>query len=417
MSKKNVYASVEIADQEVRLVVLEIFDGRFNVLRVERASCDGLKNQAIVDEVQVVKAIQDVMNQAQVALGYKIERVFLAIPSKNVRRTNQKVRVQIEDGSNSIRLFHIQQGFNKAIQRKLSDDVEFVNVNRITYIVNQQTFDTMPIDEECEYFFMDVDMIYADKETIYSYARCIEQANLEILDLCLDTYATAQESGVMVKSEERSIVQLGLDANHCTLGYFANGKLKNCIHVEKGYNWFIEEIKTKYDLSNQVCFRLLQNIFTDDEKSSGDMVVYIEQRENEKVEISSKELTRVCLKRMREWMEEINSICEPILKEGKTSYVLTGQGANISIMNKMISLLNADAISYQPKSTGARDGSFICCLGMTYAFHDLNAIRQIDKISVSSNELEESIAAIQRRSSADDGAFTKKLKNVILTEE
>ena len=36
MSRNKVYASCEIADQEVRLVILEIFEGRMNVLRVER---------------------------------------------------------------------------------------------------------------------------------------------------------------------------------------------------------------------------------------------------------------------------------------------------------------------------------------------------------------------------------------------
>ena len=36
MRKKKVYATLEIADQEIRLIVLEIFEGRNNVLRVER---------------------------------------------------------------------------------------------------------------------------------------------------------------------------------------------------------------------------------------------------------------------------------------------------------------------------------------------------------------------------------------------
>ena len=33
MSKKRVYAAIEIADQEIRLIVLEIFEARYNVLR------------------------------------------------------------------------------------------------------------------------------------------------------------------------------------------------------------------------------------------------------------------------------------------------------------------------------------------------------------------------------------------------
>ena len=118
MSKKRVYASIEIADQEIRLVVLEIFESRYNVLRVESVACSGVQNQTIVNEANVVSAIRTAVTNAQAALGYRIERVLLAIPSVNVMRSNQKVHVQIEDGTKSIRLFHIQQGYNKAIQKK-----------------------------------------------------------------------------------------------------------------------------------------------------------------------------------------------------------------------------------------------------------------------------------------------------------
>lgn len=46
MSKKRVYAAIEIADQEIRLIVLEIFEARYNVLRTERVACSGVdKNQ------------------------------------------------------------------------------------------------------------------------------------------------------------------------------------------------------------------------------------------------------------------------------------------------------------------------------------------------------------------------------------
>ena len=39
---------------------------------------------------------------------------------------------------------------------------------------------------------MNVDLLYADKEVVYAYARCIEKAGLEILDVCLDSYAADQ---------------------------------------------------------------------------------------------------------------------------------------------------------------------------------------------------------------------------------
>ena len=115
MSKKRVYAAIEIADQEIRLIVLEIFEARYNVLRTERVACSGVdKNQKIVDESAIVTAIRQAITNAQAALGYRIERVLLAVPSVNaICVAHKKVRVQIEDGTKNIRLFHIQQGYKK----------------------------------------------------------------------------------------------------------------------------------------------------------------------------------------------------------------------------------------------------------------------------------------------------------------
>lgn len=416
MSKKRVYASIEIADQEIRLVVLEIFESRYNVLRVESVACSGVQNQTIVNEANVVSAIRTAVTNAQAALGYRIERVLLAIPSVNVMRSNQKVHVQIEDGTKSIRLFHIQQGYNKAIQKKLGDDVEFVNTNRISYIVNGQETKKLPLSQTCEEFTMDIDLLYANKEMIYAYARCIEQANLEILDLCLDSYAIAQETAVLVQSNDRPIIQLDLEKDHCTMGFFTNGRLISCANLENGYNSFVEDIMKKYRLSDEVGYRLLQNIFSGNEDENSDVIVYIEQKEDMRVEITAKELANVCLPKIRQWIANVNEACTPIVRQGNAKYVITGKGSNISVLKDMDKAFNAEALIYEEQSIGARDGSYVCGLGMAYAWQDINRIRHSDKISANNNELEASIDSINQQSKNGEGGFTKKLKSVILSE-
>ena len=414
MSKKRVYASIEIADQEIRLVVLEIFESRYNVLRVESVACSGVQNQTIVNEANVVSAIRTAVTNAQAALGYRIERVLLAIPSVNVMRSNQKVHVQIEDGTKSIRLFHIQQGYNKAIQKKLGDDVEFVNANRISYIVNGQETKKIPLSQTCEEFTMDIDLLYANKEMIYAYARCIEQANLEILDLCLDGYAIAQETAVLVQSNDRPIIQLDLEKDHCTMGFFTNGRLISCANLENGYNSFVEDITKKYRLSDEVGYRLLQNIFSGNEDENSDVIVYIEQKEDMRVEITAKELANVCLPKIRQWIANVNEACTPIVRQGNAKYVITGKGSNISVLKDMDKAFNAEALIYEEQSIGARDGSYVCGLGMAYAWQDINRIRHSDKISANNNELEASIDSINQQSKNGEGGFTKKVKECYL---
>ena len=45
MGRKEIYAALEIADHEVRLVIGELFEARLNMLRVERVQTSGVNNR------------------------------------------------------------------------------------------------------------------------------------------------------------------------------------------------------------------------------------------------------------------------------------------------------------------------------------------------------------------------------------
>ena len=106
------------------------------------------------------------MHQAQEALGYRIERVLLALPSVNVQRHNRRVHVIPQESSKRIRLSDVQKALNEAVSYKPDEQVELVNVGCIKYIVNGITSRKIPIDEVCDILLMDVDLLYADKKTL-----------------------------------------------------------------------------------------------------------------------------------------------------------------------------------------------------------------------------------------------------------
>ena len=232
----------------------------------------------------------------------------------------------------------------------------------------------------------------------------------------MDSYAIAQETAVLVQSNDRPIIQLDLEKDHCTMGFFTNGRLISCANLENGYNSFVEDITKKYRLSDEVGYRLLQNIFSGNEDENSDVIVYIEQKEDMRVEITAKELANVCLPKIRQWIANVNEACTPIVRQGNAKYVITGKGSNISVLKDMDKAFNAEALIYEEQSIGARDGSYVCGLGMAYAWQDINRIRHSDKISANNNELEASIDSINQQSKNGEGGFTKKLKSVILSE-
>lgn len=415
MAKKSVYAALELADREVRLVVSEVFNGRSNILRVERVSHDGIRNSKIRDENAVVKAIDTAVSQAQMALGYQIERVILAIPSVNVRPVNHKVHIEIEDGTHTIRRFHIQQGLKSAMSATNFENVEFVNVNQINYYIDGVKQDKIPLGVDSESFDMEVDFLCADKKTLYSYVAAVEKAGLQILDIVLDAYGMAKETGTLSQSLDKPVILVDLEADHTTLAFVNQNKIGFTTILDKGYRFFIQSLREKYGLSETTCWRLLENLFDAREIDAKDVVIYIEQQEEKRIEISQKELAEAILPKLRSWIADINAGCANILASVQARYVITGQGADIPVLKQYLHTFNAPAAVYGVTTIGARSGANVTNLGLIYALMDSNKMNNKDVTSVNNNELEESIESITRYAKDQEGGFTRKLKKAVLS--
>ncbi len=417
MGRKEIYAALEIADHEVRLVIGELFEARLNILRAERVQTSGVCNKEITDEKAVVSAIRKAVSNATIALGCRIERVLLAIPSLEVTRQNQKIQVTIEDGTRTIRLFHIQSGFNKAISYRAASHLELVNVGCIKYKVNGITSRKLPLGETCDSFVMDMDLLFAQKKAVYAYARCVEQANLEILDICLDSYAMAQEAAVFEQAIDRYVVQVDLGRFQTSLTLFAHGKLMKCILLSEGYAKWYAELKDRYQLSDSVCYRLLQNIFSKDPQENDDHIIFLDNINDTQVQLSAKEVYALCFENIEDWIQEINETCRPITQGGNTRYVISGEGMNIQVLEQMMDQFSAAASGYVPQTIGARDGAFTTTIGMIYNWKEIQEIRKDERISVNRNEMEESVEAIRKIARDGEGGFTRKLKNMLLNDK
>lgn len=417
MSIKQIYAALEIADHEVRLVVGEFYETRFNILRVERVKTKGIQNKIIVDEQNVVSAIMKAVNNARAALGFKIERVLLAIPSLNVRRYNKRVNVFVEDGSKRVRLSHVQSGINEAITYKPDEDLELINIGCIKYITNGITSRKMPIDEVCDVLTMNIDLLYGDKKIIYSYAECIERAGLEIIDLCLDSYAIAEEAAIFEQTVDKYIVLIDLARQNTTLSLFTHGKLVNCEVLEDGYGAWMHDIVEQYNLSEDIVFRIIQNNCALVESEVGDSVVYIWSDKGVQQQLTEREVYKSIIPHIKEWITLLNETCQPIIESGNVRYILTGEGLEMQDLNKLLGELNAQSQIYAPQTVGARDCGLVTCLGLFYNWKSQLNIRKDDRISCDLRDVEKVVDSVSKPTVDDESGFTKKLKSMLLSDK
>lgn len=409
MPKKQLYASLEIAEEEIRLLVGEFYMSRFNVLRAETSPCSGIHNKKIVKPQLVSATIIKLIKKAEEVLSLKIKSVILCLPSVDVVCMKKRVNVIIEEGSRRILKSHVRSGIEKAMASEKLEHSVYVNVGSIKYIVGGISSRTMPLDERADVLTMEVDLLYSNKESVYAYATCVEKAGINILDVCLDTYAVAEESATIENSVDKYIVLVDLQKSDTTLSLFYKGQLLECDHLGFGYDRFVQSLKRKTHLSDKENIRLvMENSFTDNGLYD-DSVCHIWLDGEEHRQLNKKQVYETLKEDVLYWSKKINALCEPIRQEGDCKVVLSGKGADIVGIQSILENINFSSEIYVPSTIGTRQGKYSAVLGSLYCTKKWQSMIGKEEVSVEYSNL---IAREQRRE--DENAFTKKLKNILL---
>ena len=414
MAQKQIHASVQIADHEIRLVVGEFHENHLNILRVERVKHSGVQNQKIIHESSVVSALSKAVKNASDVLGYTIERVLLVVPSIQMKKLNGRVNVEVKSGK--VQLADIQRGVNDIIVSEHDENLELVNIGGIKYIINGISSRKLPLNEECDQFIMDLDLFYCEKNSLYSYANVVEKAGLDIIDICLDAYAIGEEAALFEQAISNYIVLINLERQTTTLSLFSHGKLLNSEVLFEGYGEWASALANSTGLKSDVCIRLLmENAILKNKEYSSDPV-FIWPKDGKESTLSLKQIHEIVAPSVHKWLEMMNQACGPIIGENKGQVVITGEGVEIAGMNDVSDIIANKANIYVPQTIGARDGALCANLGMFYAYRDINSIRNSSLLVADEQVILESLKINKTRGNEESG-FTKKLKNIIMNEK
>lgn len=413
MAQKQIHASVEIADHEIRLVVGEFHENHLNILRVERVKHSGIEQQRIVNETSIVNALTKACENASNVLGYKIERVLLVVPSVEMKKLNGRVNATVKSGK--VQLSDIQKGINEIITSEHDEHLELVNVGGIKYIINGISSRKLPLNEECDQFAIDLDLFYCEKNALYSYANIIEKADLEILDICLDSYAIGEEAALFEQAVSNYIVLIHLERQTTTLSLFSHGKLLNSEVLHEGYGEWISPLANLTGLKSEVCVRLLsENAALKEEEYSEDPI-FLWANDNGEQTLSLKQLHETVYPAVSRWQEMMKNACEPIVAAEGSQVILTGEGLELAGMSDIVGKIAEKASIYVPQTIGARDCSLTAALGMFYAWREINMIRNNPTLVSSEQAIAESLKTAKKNNGEETG-FTKKLMSIIMNE-
>lgn len=416
MDDKQIFASVEVCDHEVRMVVGEFFSPRLNILKVEMIPCSGLSYNTINNADEIISAIETACKQTEQMLGAKLEKVILSIPSYQMQRKSVRVTVPVKGYDGVVSVQDIRNAM-KLAERQVSIGKELALVQTVCvkYTIDGIASRRIPIGERAKELVVDIDLLCADRQLAYSLVGCIEKAGLQVMDIYLDTYAAAKEAALFEQSVDRNVVLLKMEREATTVARLSKGKLMESTIVPLGVGSIAARVVDEYGLKREEACELVKYSARLNEKVNSTNPVYIWSVNGNAKKITEAELCKCISPLVSKWVEDMQKILSGILQAGPSTVIITGEGGEMQGLNELLqSSLNCEVRNYIPETLGARDAGMTTCLGLFYAYKDKLPIAGYNDNSLDMKAFMDSVSYRERKPNSED-TLTGKLKGMFST--
>ncbi len=417
MDNKQIFAAVEITDHEVRLIVGEFFNTRFNIIKVERVPVSGLSGNAVTDETAVIEAVRKAAADAEKMIGAPVKKVILGLPSHNMKRYSLRSTVKITGIDGTITVEDVREAMRKAEAIKIDKNYALIQTVCVKYTVNGITSRRMPIGEKAYEMTVDIDLLCADRKLSFDLVNCVEKAGLQVMDIYLDIFAVAKEAALFEQAVNQNVIVLKMERENTTLGLITKGKLNACMIEPLGVGTIAGAAVDAYGLKGDVATELVKYSVRLDERSASANPVYIWAENGETRKINEMELYDCIRPQVDEWLSSIGELCGSILQAGPTAVIITGEGGEMQGLDvELQRRLKCEVRNYIPETLGGRNAGLTACLGLFYAYKDKLPISgYVD----SSLDMEAFLKAVSYREREKNGTeqedtLTNKLRRVLL---
>lgn len=417
MNDKQIFAAVEVSDHEVRLIVGEFFNTRFNIIKVERVTCRGFDGEKIVDAEAITNAVKQAVENTQKMIGAGINSVILAIPSFGMKRYSFKSTVAVQGIDRTVTVQDIRNAMAKAQNMDIGKNCALIQTVNVKYTVNGISTRRIPIGERCDKLVVDIDLLCADRKMAYELCDAIEKAGIRIMDIFLDVYAAGKEAALFEQSVNQQVIILKAERCSTSLGLLKKGRLTTAAVIPVGVEQLSAPLVDQYGISRENAIDLFKYSAVFDSKHLSDNPVHIWSDDGETRTISEKELVNCVLPNVNSWLSYMQKTCGSILQAGETTVMITGEGGETQGLAQLLAdAMQVNVRSYIPDTLGGRNASLTACLGLFYAYQDRLPITGYTDDSIDMDAFIKAVSYREKKSdgSAKEDTLTSKLKGLFL---
>lgn len=371
---KNIYAVLDIGSATIKLLVGEVVSANINVLFAKKITSHGIRKGQIDNMPAVVSEVKQLLDEASSALGSTITKVALCIPSFHAHIYQSDGITKVNSPLDQITSEDIVRALKLSRRFELEADEEVISVIPTMFYLDTKSMKEVPIGEKSASLKAESLVITTKKKLLYGYISAVEKAGVEVLDITINAYACAKEAFDVVYLQEGAIL-IDIGYRTSTVAFFEGGYLKYIAQAHVGGYDLTKKIAVSWQIPMDRAELYKVKYGTCDMNIGDEDIIHTTSQNDVEKHYTQKDLAQVLTDGVKEIMEVIKTKID-VINDGRSyeTVVVGGGGELPSIDEVATQVLNSAVRTYRPDTIGARDMSFVSCLGMMYYLNDRSKI-------------------------------------------
>ncbi len=404
---RHIYTGIDIGTDSIKLVTLEKYREKLNVLASVTVKSQGLKKGLITDATLCSSAIKKGIKELESKLGTKIDKVVAIIPSNNRDLSVKTTKVKIDNNvDNAITNNDVYKGLQEIIKSSKETGHEIVLVNPIDYQVDGKKNILNPVGISGKELAIKAVVASVPKKNLLSVVSVLESIGIEVVDVTFSTvgdyYATKNSD---LDRSTSVIVNIGYDTTNISL--FNKGVMVKDQILDIGSSSIDSDIDFVYKLNKKDLLDLKENFAVASKRYADSQENYrLVNRFNVKIEIDQYELAEVIEARVVDILKTIKRSINNLTTKEISYIIITGGITDMTGFDSVVddvfvrhaSIMNMNVI-------GLRYNKYSSCYGTIKYLIDKIEGRDKNYTMFSDTQIEEML--VPRKKSGPSSVLNK----------
>ncbi len=385
---RKIFTSIDIGTNEIKVVTVEEFNDRFNVLASSSVKSTGVKQGLIVDANLVSSSIKKAIKDNESKLGVKIEEAIAIIPSNNMEICMRRGKVNVHD--DMITGDIIFDCMENALKEEKVAGMEVANVSPIEFRIDEAKKVKNPLGLSGKTLESKNIVCYVPKKNVYSVISIIESLNIKVVDIVIssigDYYSVKNE-----ELDERvgAIVNIGEDKS--VVSIFNKGVIMSENIIPIGSSMIDKELVFNYKIEDSCAIKIKNTFAVASRKyADGEETYEFVNRVGNEMSINQYQLAEIVETKLVEMLKSIKNEINNLTKREINYIIVTGGITSMLGFSSLVEELYGRHSSVLSLAViGIRNNKYSTVYGSIKYFNEKLNLREKDYTMFSEEKINE----------------------------